>query len=138
MIQRSQSIYLLLGALALVSMPLAVGGLWEGLAASEYVWFVPVMYMLMAATVVLTAWAIFLYSNRKRQRTAVVGVQALNLALLAVLAGAMYLAGDFEVFTTREIIGVALPVVAYIFFYLARRAIESDIKLVESMDRLRE
>jgi len=30
-----------------------------------------------------------------------------------------------------------LPVAAYILFYLARRAITSDIELVKSMDRLR-
>jgi len=32
---------------------------------------------------------------------------------------------------------LSMPVVAYLFFFLARRGIDHDIELVESMDRLR-
>jgi hypothetical protein len=32
---------------------------------------------------------------------------------------------------------LAMPILAYVFFLLARRGIDHDIELVESMDRLR-
>ena len=137
MIQRLQTIYLLVGALALVSMA-SIGGLWEGAAAGQFDWFVPVAMIVGGATVLTAIWAIFLYTNRKRQRKVVLGVQILTLVFIAVLVGAMYFSEDLALLTGAEMIGLAMPVAAYVLFYLARRRIEADIKLVKSMDRLRE
>jgi hypothetical protein len=43
-------------------------------------------------------------------------------------------AGGFDI---SKIVALCLPVVAYLFFYLARRGIDRDIKKVEDMERFR-
>jgi hypothetical protein len=96
----------------------------------------------MGATGGAALWAIFLYERRKTQRSVVVGVQVGTVLLAGVLYGGLYLTGELAF---RGPAGVdwgkaatlAVPIVAYLFFLLARRGIDHDIELVESMDRLR-
>ena len=87
-------------------------------------------------------WAVFLYENRTTQRSVVVGVQMGTVVLAGVLYGGLYLTseltfGGAQGLAWDRIIALALPIVAYVFFYLARRGIDHDIELVKSMDRLR-
>lgn len=141
MIQRIQTLYLFLGALALAAfgffeMP------WNSAAASTHSWFVPSLVGLIILTVALALWAIFLYEQRETQRTVVVGVQVATVVLAGVLYGGLYLTSELTFTGTQGIewgrtIVLALPIVAYVFFYLARRGIVHDIELVKSMDRLR-
>jgi hypothetical protein len=62
--------------------------------------------------------------------------------LAGVLYGGLYLTSELT-FSGPEGIrwghttALLLPIAAYVFFYLARRGIDHDIELVESMDRLR-
>jgi glucose uptake protein GlcU len=141
MIQRIQTVYLALGAVALLAMPF-VGALWEGPAAAQYAWFVPTGFA-MAGLAALTALVgMFLYKDRKQQRKVVLGAQILTVLFMLVMFVTAYFAGSLPRVTgtsadVRGIIQLLLPVVAYILFLLARRGIESDIKLVKSMDRLR-
>ncbi len=141
MIQRIQTVYLILGALALGAMGL-LDVPWSGAAASQSAWFVPSLVGLLAVTVVMAIGAIFLYKDneqRKLQRTLVVGVQVLTLLLAGVLYGGLYRAGTL-VFTgpTGLLWGrsaaLLLPIIAYVFFRLARQGIERDIKRVERMN----
>lgn len=141
MIQRIQSVYLFLGALAL-----AVLGLfdmpWSSAAASTYAWFVPSLIGLILVTGGTALWAIFLYENRQTQRTVVVGVQIGTVLLAGVLYGGLYLTAELTFRTGGTLdwgrtLTLALPIVAYALFLLARRGIDHDIELVESMDRLR-
>jgi hypothetical protein len=96
----------------------------------------------MAVTILTALGAIFLYDRRKTQRTVVYGVQLLSLAFAGVLYGGLYGAGTLTftdpagVLWGRSVV-LLLPIVAYIFFRLARRGIQNDIELVESMDRIR-
>jgi len=141
MIQRLQTVYLFLGALAL--MAFGVFDLpWNSAAASTHVWFVPSLIGLLVLTSGTALWSIFLYEDRERQRTVVVGVQLGTVLVAGVLYGGLYLTSELT-FTGPQGIDwgrasvLALPILAYGLFFLARRGINHDIELVKSMDRLR-
>ena len=141
MIQRIQTVYLLLGALALAAfgvfeMP------WSSEAAATHVWFVPSLIGLLVLTAAGALGAIFLYENRNTQRSVVVAVQGGTVLLAGVLYGGLYLAQELSVRGPQGTdwglaTVIALPLVAYVLFLLARRGIDHDIELVKSMDRLR-
>jgi len=139
MIQRIQTVYLLLGALALAGMGL-FGAPWSGVAARQFDWFVPSLIGLLVVTAGAALGAIFLYNQRKTQRTVVVGVQVLTVLLAGVLYGGLYLAetltftGTSGLLWGRTIV-LLLPILAYGLFLLARRGIEGDIERVEQMNR---
>lgn len=141
MIQRIQTLYLILGALTLgllgfFDLP------WSSEAAVSYSWFVPALVGLIIIGIALALWAVFLYTNRTRQRTVVVVVQIVTLCLAATLYGGFYLTSEIA-FVGRQgvvwgrMLVLFAPIVAYLFFYLARRGIDHDIELVDSMDRIR-
>lgn len=141
MIQRIQSIYLLLGAITLASL-LLFNEIWQGEAAGTLPWFAPALLILGGITVALALVAIFLYKNRERQRGAVVGVQWLTVVWMTVYYGGLFYGGQLQVDAGGDPIAVSLlallmPILAYVFFFLARRGIQRDINLVRSMDRLR-
>lgn len=141
MIQRIQTFYLALGVVALLCTFFFNDPL-SSLAAETYAWFSPAAIALIGLTSVTTVYAISLYTNRKKQRSVVVGAQLLTVLYIVVLYTGMYLSGELVLRTSSgtewgRTVVLLLPVVAYILFYLARRAISSDIELVESMDRLR-
>lgn len=142
MIQRIQSVYLLLGAVALGAL-FFFDSIWQSRAAEMHSWFVPVLMGLILAAGVVGFVSIFLYKDRPRQRRVVLGAQMLTVLLVAALYVGFYLAGELSVGTAGggvdigKLFALFLPVVAYVLYYLARRAIKSDIELVRSMDRLR-
>jgi hypothetical protein len=95
---------------------------------------------------VLTAgtalWAIFLYDDRERQRSVVVGVQMATVVFAGVLYGGLYFTSELGFMGPQGVVWgraivLAGPILAYVFFLLARRGIKHDIELVKSMDRLR-
>jgi hypothetical protein len=140
MIQRIQTIYLLLGALALGALGL-FDAPWSGVAASRFSWFVPTLIALLIATAGAAIGAIFLHKDqeqRKAQRKIVIGVQILTLLLAGTLYGGSYWVGTLT-FMSPDGIGrsvvLSLPIIAYGLFFLARRAIESDIERVERMNQ---
>lgn len=141
MIQRIQTVYLFLGALAVVALGFFESP-WSSTAAAQFSWFLPSLIALMVVTAGGGIGAIFLYQQRETQRKVVVGVQLLTVCLAGVLYGGLYGTEELVVRGTRGIdwsksIMLVLPLVAYVFFLLARRGIEHDIALVESMDRIR-
>ena len=141
MIQRIQSVYLLLGAFCLAALGL-FDSVWQNQAAETLAWFVPALAILGAATVAVALISIFLYKNRRKQVKVVTAAQVMTVAFMIVLFGGLFLAGDLEFLAQAgddlwALLVLLLPVVSYIFFYLARRAIQRDIDLVKSMDRLR-
>jgi hypothetical protein len=141
MIQRIQTVYLFLGAVALGAL-FGFASPWESTAAATYAWYEPALLVLTPLTAAGALGSIFMYDRRKKQRTAVVAVQGLTFVLAAVLYGGLYLTGELAVrrggtFNVSKIVALLLPIVAYVFFLLARRGIDHDIELVKSMDRLR-
>jgi len=141
MIQRIQTVYLALGAIALLSTAFFQDP-WSSAAAESFQWFLPSVIGLLSASALTALGAIGLYMNRKKQIKVVVGAQTLTVAYLIALYTGFYLSGELVLRTADGVkwdttTVMLLPVVAYILFYLARRAISSDIELVKSMDRLR-
>lgn len=141
MIQRIQTVYLFLGALAVAALGLFEVP-WNSVASSTHTWFVPSLIGLIAVTAGTALWAIFLYENRTTQRSVVVGTQIGTVLLAGVLYGGLYLTSELTFGAGRGIDWVrttmlTMPIVAYVFFFLARRGIDHDIELVNSMDRLR-
>lgn len=142
MIQRPQTLFLVLGALALGALGL-FDVPWSGAAARQSAWFVPSLLGLVVVTAVLAIGAIFLYEDqarRKTQRTVVVGVQILTLLLAGVLYVGLYRAGTLAFTGPAGILWgrstvLLLPIVAYVLFRLARRGIDKDIERVERMEQ---
>lgn len=137
MIQRIQSLYLLLAALALVAFALI--GVPHPTFLAPYPWLSYALLALTGLGVVLTLVAIFLYTNRQKQQQMVGLDQWLVLLTLAVLVVSFALVpGLRETLTVpTSAMGYAMLLLAYVFIRLARRAIGKDIALVRSMDRLR-
>ncbi|MFQ5569978.1 MAG: DUF4293 family protein [Rhodothermales bacterium] len=141
MIQRIQTVYLVLGAVALVSL-LFFSGLWNGASSEAQAWFTPAVFGIGGLAAVVALVAVFLFKDRPRQRKVIVAAQILTVLHLLVFYLGLFLAGALYIRTARGLnvemlVALLLPLVAYLLFFLARRSVEKDIELVRSMDRLR-
>ncbi|NNE36486.1 MAG: DUF4293 family protein [Rhodothermales bacterium] len=140
MIQRIQSLYLLLGSIAVAS-PLLFSTISVQEAAVN--WFPWVRIALSVLAALLALVALVGYGNRKRQSVIAFYAQICVLLLLMVVVSTTVLYGvrpGVETWTKDPyyLSALILPSVAYILFGLARRAIRKDVELVKSMDRLRD
>ncbi len=140
MIQRVQTVYLAVGGLALLGL-LPFDAVWSSEAATSFGWFKPASVGAIILTAIVAIGAIFMYNKRPKQRSLVVGVQVLTVLTMLITFGGLYFAGALQpmlaTLTLASGAVLALPVLAYIFFFLARRSIDKDIALIKSMDRLR-
>lgn len=116
MIQRKQTIFLLLAAIALgVGTFVATGTL--------------IMRIVLVLTALLAILCIFLYKNRKLQAKATTLIIILPVAwyiLLSVLFG-------WNMLCWAD----ALPAVSIVLMFMAYKGIMHDEKLVRSLDRIR-
>ena len=143
MIQRIQSIYLFLAAaavLALFAIPFAT----SSEAQADSVIFADAAFNVQDSIPMMIGFGlagallliiIFLYNNRKLQMT--LTKVGLFLAGLGIGAAAQRYFADSAADAAQFSAGVALPVVAVIFAFLALRNISKDEKLVRAVDRLR-
>lgn len=149
MIQRIQSIYLLLGGGILASLFAsfmdfgkmkgneAVPGSKElsdgvlNLADSD----VTMIGVFAALTLFLVA--IFLYKNRLMQTRVVAVAMLCTLLVFAVAAWLYYTNSQVQGEKLEPGLGMASPVFAIFFGWLANKSIRKDDALVKSMDRLR-
>jgi hypothetical protein len=141
MIQRIQSIWLLivaLAAFATYTLTLYVGKLSNG---TEKVFQLADDFLLVIIIIALGMLAIiclFLFRNRKLQ---------FKLSVLGVIFSIAFLFLEYirvEDFKKNNLvesgsyqIGALLPLVMVVFYFLAARGIYKDERLVKSMDRLR-
>lgn len=150
MIQRKQTIFLLLAVVAMVCCLCLPIGRFEPAAmlpatqwlnagfvsVGQPVAWHPVPLAILAATVVLTVTDIFRYHRRPSQaRWCLWSVAMLVLWYVYIGLGALLLftgKGTFHISW-----GACLPLVAVILLLLARRGILADERLVRSMDRIR-
>jgi hypothetical protein len=137
MIQRIQTVYLFIGAIALVVFNFMALGI-DTTPEPDVVVFGKTLLPVLIGSLVVAAFtllAIFLYKNRVLQSN----VSKLSLFLTAVIIGvtAYLLFGNSS--TAIEVVkfGVGFPVLALIFQFLGLKGIQADEKLVRSMDRLR-
>ena len=155
MIQRLQSVYLLLTTLCSVLflsgnmlkftddsgdlLNITYNGLKrisEGESPEQLARLLPLIILILL-TAVTALIAIFLYRNRKLQIKFTIGLLILILILVMVLAGYSFLVMrnfDAEISWSIKMI---LPLLMLLFTYLAYRGIRKDEDLVKSYDRLR-
>lgn len=152
MIQRIQSIYLLVAAILMavtVFSPLAfladgtngyfiyrcLGFFENGVGLSYPTWGVIAVVSL---TAVLTVISIFLYRNRKLQiklsYAAIVGILASYGTIYTYLQTGLATA---SVTLVNVKYGIILPVIALVFIILAIIKIKADEKLIQSLNRIR-
>lgn len=157
MIQRIQTIYLLVAAIcSVVCLSLPLGryvddGLLTAklynlcimqMGGAEHVFsFAAVpLFVILLLVVVISLYTVFMYRNRKLQMRLCSFSSLLVVGWYIVYAVLAKLWGDSIDVTSLSFapgVGAALPAVALIFNLMARRAINADEKLVRAADRIR-
>lgn len=145
MIQRIQSVWLLLAALCCLSLfffdVYHANIMVNGAATTQYIRVndhYPSLLIAILVTI-MPLGAIFLYKDRKRQRSisifaivAIIGFITITLSRVTKFNTENPTATDASYW-----IGAVMPAIAIIFLILAIRGINKDEKLVKSLDRLR-
>ena len=137
MLQRIQTIYLLLAFVATGVLPFFIP-LWTMADGKEYVFMQNQVYVaLLGLSTTLTLVRIVSY--KKRQNQFVMG--RLNIILNLILLGlfvyrSLNVSGETPAVSEKGI-GMFLPIVAIVLLVLANKAIKKDEDLVKSVDRLR-
>ncbi|MEJ7735895.1 MAG: DUF4293 domain-containing protein [Chitinophagaceae bacterium] len=141
MIQRSQSVWLLLSALcgfALTQVPLFVGRLANNVIKRVIATESLLLFALSISVACLALACIFLFKKRPLQfKLSVTGV----IASLAMIGLEVWHIESFK--TANSLVkgsyywGGLLPIAMTILFILAARGIYKDERLVKSLDRLR-
>ncbi len=136
MIQRIQSLYLLIAAFAVVYIP------WLASVSSmtEPAWLFPLVALLSILVGAGALGTIVLYRQRTMQRKLIVVLQYATLALLVSLFGAILLTGriaDLIALDMGLLVALVLPIVSYVALMLARKGVDRDIAEVESLEKFR-
>jgi len=141
MIQRIQSIFLLLAAISfglLFVVPLALSNTATTQFLADKVYDIsdhPVLLALTIIGILLSVLALFSFRNRKKQlRT---GYLIIVVAILLPVAAYLLFLNESATAEPEEQAGMLLPAVAIVFTVVANFFIRKDEKLVKSMDRLR-
>ena len=136
MLQRIQTIYLFLAALAAGILPLFLSLFADTQGKIVFAKDDLLFLGLFLASTVLSVLTIFLY--KKRQNQFVLG--RLNIVLNFVLLGVLVYRSQIVsggAAALEKGIGMAIPLVSIVFIALANKAIKRDEDLVKSVDRLR-
>lgn len=146
MIQRIQTIFLLLAGAALLSLfaiPFATSEVTDTALFADKVYNImdnPILLILTALGGGIALINIFLFKNRPLQLKLDYLIITLSILLPAIAIFLVFKSGG-ETSTQMEItenyFGIGMPLLAIIFTILASRFIGKDHKLVKSMDRLR-
>ena len=137
MIQRIQTIYLLLAFVATAVLPF-VFPLWKLENGQDFYFMLDQIYIvLFGLSTAMTAITIISY--KKRQNQFVLG--RLNIILNLILLGlfvyrSLNLSGETATVSEKGI-GMFLPILTIVLLVLANKAIKKDEDIVKSVDRLR-
>lgn len=144
MIQRIQSLYLLLAAAVSLGLP-SVFYLWKNISGTEYFMMnllteneitIKIIPLLFITSGLLSLVTIFLFKNRKRQFVVNRFNILINLILLGVLIyHLLTLSGEVQV--SEKGIGATSPIIVIVLLVIANKAIKKDEDLVKSVERLR-
>ena len=143
MIQRIQSIYLLIASLVSGGL-VFVFNLWSNLKEQIFAldlfmresFLLKVIPLLFLLSAVVSFLDIFLFKNRKLQFVVGRLVILINLFLLGLLIYvSLTLPGEISI--SEKGIGMFLPILVVLLIVLANKAIKKDEDLVKSVDRLR-
>ena len=142
MIQRIQTIWLLLAAIAgffLTKLPLYEGSTGSGLPVTYTATESLLLFALTIVAALLAFVSIFLFKNRKQQMR----FSLFGILLSIILTGlVVYMFDSFKTanpgFTKSSYSwGALLPLAMIIFFIMAWNNMRKDEKLIKSLDRLR-
>ena len=137
MIQRIQTVYLILTFLAVGILPF-IFPLWTLSDGKEYLFMQNQFYVILfGLSTAINIYSIISFKKRQTQFVA----NRLNIVLNLILLGlfvyhSLNLSGE-AVTVSEKGIGMFLPVLAVVFLALANKAIKKDEDLVKSVDRLR-
>ncbi|OFY62287.1 MAG: hypothetical protein A2V64_05410 [Bacteroidetes bacterium RBG_13_43_22] len=96
----------------------------------------PLIILILLITILSLA-VIFLFKNRKLQMQLTIGLLILAILLIVtVVAGSFYIMSRYEASIVLTI-KLILPLLMVVCLYLAYRGMKKDETLVESLDRLR-
>lgn len=145
MIQRIQSIFLLLSGISFFSLfglPFATSTVAIPNLFSDLVYNIqdsPILLVLTILGGIISVGAIFLFNNRGLQvrLSYLATVTSILLLIVALLLVYNERTTDAGAETITEGFGIALPILSLIFSILAARYIGKDENTVRSMDRLR-
>ena len=137
MLQRIQSIYLLLAALVAGVLPFIVPFFGNGEEKGLLTLDQNVIFGLFLGSAVLSLITIFLFKNRKLQFV----LGRLNIILNLITLGVfvywvLMTPGEVSV-ALENGVGKLIPVISIVFIVLANKAIKRDEQLIKSVDRLR-
>ncbi len=138
MLQRLQTLYLVLGAL-LLALFVGVGGTWAEAIGDSVPWLGTLGYVLAGITALVALVAVALFKDRATQRRVIAAAQWLDLALVTVVMIGLYIAFDSSAGTAPVgyYLVAMMPIVAYVLLRMARQRVVADIERVRSMDRIR-
>jgi uncharacterized membrane protein SpoIIM required for sporulation len=153
MIQRKQTIFLLLALVAVVVCLMQPVGLFiaEGMAPSRDMYNLYVasneaaqgstlmvfpLFILLLLSCPLMLWAIFAFKNRMRQALLCTGCSVLCMLWIVVYCVLGYAIG-IDGYSFSMTWQACLPAVALVFLNLAHRGIMADERLVRAADRIR-
>jgi hypothetical protein len=137
MIQRIQSVYLILTFVVVLVLPHFLP-LWKKVDGHEYFFVDSLLYItIIGISALLTIIALFSFKKRQFQFV----LNRLNIILNLILLGlfvyrSLNISGETPVVSEKGI-GMFLPIVAIVLLVLANKAIKKDEDLVKSVDRLR-
>ena len=143
MIQRIQSIYLLLATVASGAL-IFVFNLWNNFKEVVFAldlfsrdsYLLKLIPMLFLLSTIASFLSIFLFHDRKLQFVIGRLIILINLFLLGILSYiSLTLPGEVSI--SEKGIGMFLPILVVLFVVLANKAIKKDEDLVKSADRLR-
>jgi len=147
-IQRIQSLYLLIAAILMVVFAFFPAMAFE-LGGREFVYGAletgkvgvthidPLLLMLIVLIVLLTIIDIFQYRNLQRQMTICFCTIIIGLAMLVAIGIQYFMIGSKPDVNVLPQWYLALPVLSIIFLMLAHKAMSSDKKKLRDSDRLR-
>lgn len=135
MIQRIQSLYLLIAAI--LNLAVFFTPIYRHAINDPSAWIGLGFAISLTLAILLAGCSIFLYRNRPLQLRVVKFGTYIQIASLGFTLGILFSLGGFGAFLWKEVLSSGLVVLALILFWLAGRAIKKDEELVKSMDRIR-
>jgi hypothetical protein len=134
-IQRIQSIYLALAFFLDISI--YFNPLYRHAMDDPQVWIGIGFTAALAISAILAVVCIFLYNNRKNQLKWAAAAITLHTIAFGWGIGILVSLGGFGYFMWNDAVGAGILLIALIAISIARKKINDDQKLVESMDRIR-
>lgn len=135
MIQRPQTIYLILAAL--LNLAVFFTPIYRESMNDPVQWIGFGLATTLTLTMILAIVAVFLYKNRVLQLKVVKGATYSEIIALGSSTGVLFSMGGIGTFLWPELLSTSIIILCMIFLWMAGKGIKKDEELVQSMDRIR-